>query len=213
MRANNRLLDWAFRFSEIIGMGKCFRTGACLLASTIALTSIAQAASRCANRDEVTAIQVSAVQQELMDAALGCGPAATQNFNAFQTSFGPELRRSDAVLLRMFKRIYGSYKGDAAYNAYKTRAAANAELRRDRQMTDFCKAADEVFVAALAPDKPALAEFVSGVPVEEASPVDSCQISVAMTFRGVGTAPAVLPIPRPDLPGEPAFRDAALYPR
>lgn len=191
-------------------MGKSFKTGACLLASTIALTSIAQAAPRCANPNEVSAIQVSAVQQELMDAALGCGPTATQNFNAFQTSFGPELRRSDAVLLRMFKRIYGSYKGDAAYNAYKTRAASNAELRRDRGLTEFCKAADRVFVAALAPDKPVLQDFVSAVPVEEASPVDTCQISVAMTFRGVG---AVLPTPRPDLPGEPAARDAALYPQ
>lgn len=208
----NPLLDCGFSFSEIMCMGKCFKTGACLLASTITLTSVAQAASRCANRDEVAAIQVSAVQQELMDAALGCGPGATQNFNAFQTSFGPELRRSDAVMLRMFKRIYGSYKGDAAYNSFKTRAAANAELRRDRGIIEFCKAADRVFVAALAPEKPVLEDFVSSVPVEEASPVDTCQISVAMTLRGVGAKP-VLPSPRPDLPGEPAARDAALYPQ
>jgi hypothetical protein len=180
-----------------------FKMGACLVALSLAWSGIAQARSYgCARPNEVSAIQVSAIQQELMDAALGCGPQATAQYNAFQTSFGPELRKSDAVLLRMFKRIYGHRKGDAEYNAINTRAAANAEVRRDRGITDFCKPAHLVFQAALAPDKPSLNDFVAGVQVVEESPVDSCQIRVAMTFQGVSAAPAILPTPRPALPGD-----------
>jgi hypothetical protein len=178
-----------------------FKMGACVIALSLSWTSIAEARG-CARPGEVSAIQVSAIQQELMDAALGCGAEATAQYNTFQRVFGPELRKSDAVLLRMFKRIDGHAKGDAAYNAYKTRAAANAELRRDRGITDFCRTAHRVFQAALAPDKPLLDDFVAGVPVNEASPVDSCEISVAMTFEGVSAAPAILPLPRPVLPGD-----------
>ncbi len=57
--------------------------------------------------------------------------------------------------------------------------------------------------AALAPDKPMLEDFVSGVPVNEANPVDSCEITVAMTFQGVQAGPHIAPIPRPTLAGDP----------
>ena len=57
---------------------------------------------------EVSAIQVSAVQQELTDAALACGPKEVAMFNRFQTVFGKELRKSDAMMLRMFKRLNGA---------------------------------------------------------------------------------------------------------
>jgi hypothetical protein len=119
--------------------------------------------------------------------------------------FNKELRRSDAVMLSMFKRLNGSAKGNAAYDSYKTRAIAHAEQRRTipGAAADFCKAADIVFAAALAPDKPALEDFVAGVPVEENSPVDSCEIKVNLGLQGVATAPAVMPTPRPDLPGDP----------
>jgi len=57
------------------------------------------------------------VQQELTDAALACGPKETALFNRFQTVFNKELRRSDALMLTMFKRLHGSSKGDAAYDS------------------------------------------------------------------------------------------------
>ena len=52
----------------------------------------------CATAAEVSAIQVSAVQQELTDAALACGDKETALFNRFQTVFNKELRRSDAAV-------------------------------------------------------------------------------------------------------------------
>jgi hypothetical protein len=159
----------------------------------------------CATPAEVSAIQVSAVQQELTDAALACGQGAVDQFNRFQKTFGKELRRSDARMLSMFKRIYGSAKGNAAYDAYKTRAIAHAEQRRTKPgaHANFCKTASIVFAAALAPDKPVLEDFVSGVPVEEANPVDSCQIKVAVSLQGVQAGPTIVPTPRPALPGDP----------
>jgi hypothetical protein len=159
----------------------------------------------CATPAEVSAIQVSAVQQELTDAALACGDKETQLYNRFQTVFNKELRRSDAVMLGMFKRMNGVVRGNAAYDAYKTRAIAHAEQRRTvpGQAENFCKAADIVFAAALAPDKPVLEDFVAGVPVEENTPVDTCEIKVDVGLQGVAAGPSVTPTPRPDLPSDP----------
>src|ERR1700733_13917613 len=161
--------------------------------------------TQCASAAEISAIQVEAVHEELSDASLACGEHAVDRFNQFQKRFLTELRRSDALMLSMFKRLYGVAKGNAAYDAYKTRAIAHAEQRRTipGAAENFCKAADIVFAAALAPDKPVLEDFVAGVPVEESSPVDSCEIKVNVALQGVAAAPSVMPTPRPDLPGDP----------
>lgn len=175
------------------------------MAAALSLTAATAAQARavsCASAAEVSAIQVAAVQQELTDAALACGPKEVALFNQFQTSFGKELRRSDATMMRMFKRMTGS---TAAYDTFKTRAIAHAEQRRTKPGAhdNFCKTADLVFAAALAPDKPVLEDFVSGVPVNEDSPVDSCQIKVAVALQGVQAGADVMPTPRPAQPGDP----------
>jgi hypothetical protein len=145
------------------------------------------------------------VQQELTDAALACGDKETALYNRFQTVFNKELRRSDAVMLSMFKRLDGAIRGNAEYDSYKTRAIAHAEQRRTipGEAANFCRTADIVFAAALAPDKPVLEDFVAGVPVEEKTPVDSCEISVGVALQGVAAGPSVMPTARPDLPGDP----------
>jgi hypothetical protein len=188
---------------------------ACACVGLLLFSGAAQAADiqrPCATAAEITAIQVSAVQQELTDAALACGEKETQLFNRFQTVFNKELRRSDALMLTMFKRLNGTVRGNAAYDAYKTRAIAHAEQRRivPGAAENFCKAADIVFAAALAPDKPVLEDFVAGVPVQEASPVDACEIKVGVSLQGVAVGPATMPSPRPDMPGDPPR--ASLFP-
>lgn len=181
--------------------------GACVAALSLTSAPIAEAriSSACATSSEVSAIQVSAVVQELTDAALSCGPEAMSDMQRFQTIFQKELRRSDATLKSMFKRLNGARAGDAAYDAYKTRAINHAEQRRIKpgEQENFCRTARVVFAAALAPDKPVLEDFVSGVPVDEANPVDSCQIKVAVALQGVQAGPDIMPIPRPALPGDP----------
>ena len=172
----------------------------CVLALCLAAPGAAQAkrALKCADPAEVTAMQASAVQQELMDAALTCGEAAQTNYNIFQTSFGPELRRSDKTLLQMFHRVLGYRKGDAAYNLYKTELAAKAELRRVHGHQDFCTAANLVIGAALAPERPNLNDFVSGVQVKDIEgPVASCQMEVAVTLQGAMAGPDIVPKPNP----------------
>lgn len=188
--------------------------GASLTALLLAAAPLAEAKTlNCASEAEVSAIQVSAVQQELTDAALACGPNEVAQFNQFQTRFGPELRKADALMLRMFKRMNGTSAGNAAYDAYKTRAIAHAEQRRTKPGAhdSFCATAQIVFDAALAPDKPSLEDFVSGVPVYEDNPVDACQIKVAMTLQGVQAGSAIEPTPRPRLATDPA--DASLFPQ
>ena len=189
------------------------RAGALVALAALTSGTAAEAASRCASSAEISAVQVSAVQQELTDAALACGPGAVVNFNRFQTVFQKELRRSDAVLLSMFKRLNGVAKGNAAYDSYKTRAIAHAEQRRTKPGAheSFCAAAQIVFEAALAPDKPVLEDFVSGVPVYEDNPVDPCEIKVAITLQGVQSGSAIAPTPRPHLPSDPP--DASLFPQ
>ena len=193
---------------------KCMKLGAAALSLVSSLQAEARpVSSACASAAEISAIQVSAVQQELTDAALACGPNEVALFNQFQTVFSKELRKSDATMMRMFKRMNGNARGDAAYDQFKTRAIAHAEQRRTKPgaHADFCRTADVVFAAALAPDKPVLEDFVSGVPVNEANPVDSCEIKVAVALQGVQAGPDIVPVPRPDLPGDPP--NPNLFPR
>ena len=183
------------------------KLSACVAALSLVVMSVAQAravSSACASAAEIHAIQVAAVHQELTDAALACGPKAVSLYNRFQTAFNRELRRSDATMLSMFKRLNGNARGNAAYDSFKTRAIAHAEQRRTKPGAhdNFCRTADLVFAAALAPDKPILEDFVSGVPVNEASPVDSCEIKVAVALQGVQVGPEIVPTPRPDFPGD-----------
>ncbi len=111
---------------------KWTKLGACAAAMSVLAAGVAQArgvASSCASASEVSAIQVAAVAQELTDAALACGPKEEALYNQFQGVFGKELRKSDATMKRMFKRMTGS---ESAYDAFKTRAIAHAEQRRTK---------------------------------------------------------------------------------
>lgn len=152
---------------------------------------------KCADSSEVSAMQTTAVQQQLMDAALTCGDAARDNYNAFQTRFSRELQISDKLMLKMFARVMGGSKGDKAYNLFKTELAAKAELRRTHNHEDFCTEANLVAAAALGPDKMELAEFVADVPVTEMSGgVSGCEIQVAASLRGA-KAYGMVPTPNP----------------
>ncbi len=176
-------------------MGLKMKAGALSLAGVMmAGNAFAAPQSKCAKPEEVTAIQTSAIQQELMVAALTCNQIA--NFNAFQTGFSRELQASDATLHKMFKRIFGNKPGEDQFHAFKTRMANDSSIRSIHDNSAYCHEADTVFAAALAPVKPTLASFVSGVTVQEANPVDSCEVRVAVSLRGAAFA-GILPKPKP----------------
>jgi hypothetical protein len=175
-------------------MGRLAGAGAIALAAGLVVSGSALARTpKCAQRDEVTAIQVAAIQQQLMVAALTCNEI--DHFNAFQTGYGPELRSSDAKLERMFKRLFGAGSGEAQYHAFKTRLANDSSISSIHDNANYCHTASTVFAAALTGTRPTLADFVSGVPVTEASPVDSCEIRVASGLQGL---PASVIVPKPN---------------
>lgn len=188
-------------------MENAWKVGVCVLAMSAVSLDGAHAAHRpslkCAEPDEAAAIQTTVVDQQLVDAALTCGAPIREKFNAYRTAFGPELRLSDRALLNLFTRVYGSTKGDAAYNLFKTDMASKAELRRIRDSASFCRAADLVLVAANAPAKPRLKDFVAGVPIADTeTPVSNCSVEVNFGLKGVQASPSVVPQPRPPQPGE-----------
>lgn len=185
-------------------MGRTFKNGACALAWVLAAGQIlsasqAMAATPCAKDNEVTAIQVASVQQQLMVAALTC--RATANFNAFQIGYASELRRSDGELMRMFKRFFGGSKGEKEYHAFKTRLANDSSIRSIHDNPTYCANAQSVFEAALVAKKPTLTNFVSGVEIQAANPYSACHVRVAGA-KGAGEAPSFIPKPKPaDLGG------------
>jgi hypothetical protein len=170
------------------------RTGASVaVLAVLAATSAAASTTKCARPDELTAVQVAAVQQELMVAALTCNEI--EHFNAFQTGFGPELRVWDGRLQRMFLRLFGHRQGQGEYHAYKTRLANNSSIRSIRNNSDFCHEAGQFFAAALVAERPKLAAFVAGLPVIDQGPVASCEVHTA---NGGKAGPDVVPRPNPD---------------
>lgn len=174
--------------------------GVCVLAMCVAAGAAPRRAKalKCADPSEVTAMQTTAIQQELMDAALTCGETARINYNAFQTRFSRDLQISDKVMLKMFGRIMGGSKGDKAYNLFKTELAAKAELRRTHNHHDFCQEANLVAAAALGPTRIQLADFVADMPVTElSSGVNSCSLEVGVTLAGAKAFPDVVPTPNP----------------
>jgi hypothetical protein len=176
-------------------MGRKISTAlACAAALTLGTSAIA--APHCARPDEVTAIQAAMIQQELMVAALTCNEV--EHFNAFQTNFGPELRQSDAVLARMFMRLYGGRRGEAEYHSFKTRLANHSSIRSIHDNVGYCHEAATVFGEALTTDKPSLSSFVAGVQVVEDYPVDSCQVRVQVGLAGAKVVPDVVPQPNPE---------------
>jgi len=169
--------------------------GAVVLAVLAAGSTAVAGPAKCARPDEVSAIQSAAIQQELMVAALTCNEIA--RFNAFQTGYSRELRSFDGALMRMFQRLYGSHQGQSEYHAFKTRLANNSSIRSSTGNPDFCHEASQVFAAALGPERASLAAFVSGIEVTQQSPIDSCQITVAVGLAGAKIIPNVVPKPNP----------------
>lgn len=146
--------------------------GAVALAGSVFAGDAQARGPSCAKPEEVSAIQTAAIQQELMVAALTCNEIS--RFNAFQTGYAPELRRSDATLARMFKRLYGR-RGEAAYHSFKTKLANDASMRSIHDNPSYCQEAGSWLAGALAPSKPALFAFANSVQVTiEARPAEAC---------------------------------------
>ena len=157
--------------------------------ATLATGAEARGRLLCAKAEEVFPVDTALIQQELMVAALTCHEV--ERFNSFQRGYGPELRETDARLARMFSRLYGKRRGEAAYHAFKTKAANDAEMRSIHDNPAYCAEAGALLSAALVPMKPSLVTFVSASQsVTVKRPIELCMTlgpqeagTVVMTHR------------------------------
>jgi len=170
------------------------KSGATALALSL-LAGNAGAAPFCASPQEVTALRVAALRQELMVAALACHEAGS--FNRFVTGYRDAFQDSDRILMSFFVRKGGG-NGDDAYNAYKTRQANDASLRSLNDPS-FCGEAAVMFRIALSQNPPLGALVSRGGPLVRTS-YASCSRSDVETADATMAAPD-LPARHRDLLG------------
>jgi hypothetical protein len=164
--------------ARTIGINAISRAGA----ASIAMVSMLQSAfaDACIRHEEMTALQVAAVQQQLMVAALSCN--AVSLYNRFVVSYQRDLRTSDEALKAFFLRM-NPKDGLADYHAFKTRLANRSSLRSAGDSESFCEDAYAAFDAALASDPRSLDDFVAGQPVPEDLGYSDCATAPRMLAR------------------------------
>lgn len=124
------------------------------------MTGNAWADRYCAMPRDATALNVAALQQKLMVAALTCNQTAL--YNRFVISYRPELQRSDTALVAYFLRR-DHRRGTADYHAFKTKLANDASLQ-SLHNPSYCAEARAVFDVALNERNQPLTDLVSSQP-------------------------------------------------
>lgn len=154
-----------------------------IIASTLALAAFAASTadawamkSACIATRDATSLEVAAVQQQLMVAALTCG--ATSRYNQFVTSYQPQLQASDATLMAFFKHRGA---GAAGYHAFKTKLANEASLRSSHSPDGYCQAANAAFDDASSGKS--LDTFVAAQPMAFRMPYSVCSGSDVVTAK------------------------------
>ena len=160
-----------------------------LALSCLAGTALAE--NICAEAKDLTALQVAAVQQELMVAALTCNDAGL--YNSFVLAYQRDLQESDRALLAYFQRA-NEESGTADYHSFKTRLANHYSLKSLENKKAYCRSAEATFASALN-DKLTLASFALAQPVSNVSNSRACGDSVtgvAMVARPPEVAKPVI---------------------
>jgi hypothetical protein len=155
----------------------------------------AWAADVCARAQDLTALQVAAVQQELMVAAFTCNDFGL--YNSFVIGYQKPLQDSDQALQAFFLRLNPA-TGAAEYHTFKTKLANSYSLRSSGNGKAYCGNALRVFHAALNEGSKSLAEFAMAQPASFAVNYDVCGERIpggAMTAKTA--APALAPVIAP----------------
>jgi hypothetical protein len=151
------------------------------------------AAEVCARAPDLVALQVAALQQQLMVAALTCDDVSL--YNSFVITYQKDLQDSDAALQAFFDR-FGGADGSPAYHAFKTKMANLYSSRSAADKPRFCASARASFAPALKAEKMNLASFAMSQPTSFNEPYANCGETVAGGAM-VARTPAVAPPPRP----------------
>jgi len=136
---------------------------------------VASAAEVCARAPDLIALQVAALQQRLMVAALTCNEAAL--YNRFVTSYRSELIAADDTLKNFFERF--GENGTAYYHSFKTKMANLYSALSNADAGLFCATARASFVPALSARNKDLAEFAASQPSLVDEPYTQCGQSIA----------------------------------
>jgi hypothetical protein len=159
------------------------------------LSVSADAGLVCATPPEMKVLQSTALQQQLMVAALTC--RMREDYNRFVTAYRDGLVQSDQAL----KAFFAARPRGEDYNAYKTRVANQASLRSTHDPR-FCDSARKVFDMALgrrlerrglAPEPPQLVD----TGYEGCRAVDDTKLIEAKARPAAKVALAPKPVPRP----------------
>src|SRR5262245_60034376 len=102
------------------------------------ITGTGWGAEICARPPDLVALQVAALQQQLMVAALTCDDVAL--YNNFVTTYQQELLTSDASLQAFFDR-FGDQESGSAYHSFKTKMANLYSGRSAADKKKYCAAA------------------------------------------------------------------------
>jgi hypothetical protein len=169
-------------------------TVACVLVSSNAFAS-----SGCVRPEDDLALKTSAMQQQLMVAALTCGQVSL--YNSFVLGHRDELQKADATLLAFFQRENGE-SGEASYHDFKTKAANVSSLNSTHDQSSYCSNAERIFAADYGAS---LASFVTSQ-----WPAAAVYISaecMADTQQAAAAAPGAWPneAPVPPAPAEPSL--------
>ena len=132
--------------------------------ATCSMAGEAWAESVCAGAQDLTALQVASLQQQLMVAALACETDDVTLYNSFVTIYQQDLISSDAALQAWFLRRTPA-NGTDEYHAFKTRMANHFSVRSGVDRPGFCKSAEKLFHEALTGRKKSLAAFALTQPM------------------------------------------------
>jgi hypothetical protein len=149
----------------------------------------------CARAPDLVALQIAALQQQLMVAALTCDDVPL--YNNFVTAYQKDLVASDEALQAFFDR-FGSEEGTPAYHSFKTKMANLYSARSASDKKRFCTSVRATFGPALKTEKMNLASFAMSQPSTVSEPYTNCGETVAGGAM-VTRTPVVAPAPPSNL--------------
>lgn len=166
--------------------------------SIVALATVASmlsgtAAALCLDTSERQAMNMRALQSELMVAALTCGQQG--EFNAFARKFEGELVTHGKMLRAVFQRNYGG-QGEPRLNAFVTRLANEASQRSIADRAEFCPRAAELFNVVLNTPPSALPGLAERQSFSASQGTPECTSEVASDAASDVKAPAKKAKPR-----------------
>jgi len=155
----------------------------------------AWAAEVCARAPDLVALQIAALQQQLMVSALICDDVSL--YNNFVTTYQKDLVASDEALQAFFDR-FGSEEGTPAYHSFKTKMANVYSGRSATDKKRFCTNVRATFGPALKTEKMSLASFAMSQPSAVNETYTNCGDTVAGGAM-VARTPVVVPAPQSNL--------------